>query len=157
MKELVSFSNPAPGAYSPEKTAPLGEKKAPAYSMGARTRLRKKDVTPAPNNYTLATHVGEAPKYSMTGRSKIGGFAEDLAKAPGAGTYSVPAPDAVDRKAPAYTMQGRTFMPSDQTKKPGPGAHSPENVTATLRRAPAYSLGGKHSEFITPLIIDVAD
>ncbi len=81
----------------------------------------------------------------------------DLAKAPGAGTYSVPAPDAVDRKAPAYTMQGRTFMPSDQTKKPGPGAHSPENVTATLRRAPAYSLGGKHSEFITPLIIDVAD
>jgi hypothetical protein len=44
--------------------------------MRARTRLRKMDVTPAPNNYAISTTVGEAPKYSMTARSKIGGFAE---------------------------------------------------------------------------------
>eukprot|EP00042_Codosiga_hollandica_P022192 m.80528 g.80528 ORF g.80528 m.80528 type:complete len:275 (-) comp50693_c0_seq1:186-1010(-) len=157
MKELPSFSNPAPGAYSPERTAPLGEKKAPAYSMGGRTRLRKKDVTPAPNTYSLTSTVGVAPKYSMTGRAKIGGFADDLAKTPGAGTYSVPSPEVVDRKAPSYSMQGRTFMPSDQTKKPGPGAHNPEKVTATQRRAPAYSLAGKHSEYITQLIVDVVD
>jgi hypothetical protein len=82
-KELKQFSNPAPDAYGVEKIPPLNEAKAPSFTMGARTRLRKKDVTPSPNTYTLQTYVGETPKYSMPGRSKIGGFAEDLAKTPG--------------------------------------------------------------------------
>ena len=34
VKELATDKTPAPGAYSPEKTAPLGEKKAPSYTMG---------------------------------------------------------------------------------------------------------------------------
>ena len=46
---------------------------------------------------------------------------------------------------------------ADVTKKPGPGAHSPEKVVANKPRAPQYSLGSKHSEYITPLIIDVPD
>ena len=29
---------------------------------------------------------------------------------------------------PAYTMNGRNYMPQDSTQKPGPGAHSPEKV-----------------------------
>ena len=33
-KDQHADKTPAPGAYSPEKTAPLNEKKAPAYSMG---------------------------------------------------------------------------------------------------------------------------
>jgi hypothetical protein len=46
---------------------------------------------------------------------------------------------------------------SDATKKPGPGAHSPEKVYVNKPSAPKYTLGSKHSEYITPLIIDVPD
>jgi hypothetical protein len=101
MQALTRFESPAPGAYSPERTAPLNEARAPAYSMGARTTLRKRDTTPGPNNYNLPvsclllllysllalanslllllpsqTLLGHAPAYSMTARSKIGSFAE---------------------------------------------------------------------------------
>ncbi len=46
---------------------------------------------------------------------------------------------------------------ADATKKPGPGAHSPEKVVVNKKAAPSYSMGSKHSEYITPLIIDVPD
>jgi len=39
---LVTFKTPAPGAYSPEKVHPQGERHAPVYSMGNRTRYRKR-------------------------------------------------------------------------------------------------------------------
>ena len=39
-----TFKTPAPGAYSPEKVHPQGERHAPAYSMAARTRFRKRKL-----------------------------------------------------------------------------------------------------------------
>ena len=39
---LDVFRTPAPGKYSPEKSHPPNEKHAPAYSMGSRTRYRKR-------------------------------------------------------------------------------------------------------------------
>ena len=48
----------------------------------------------------------------MTARSNRGGFADYLAKAPAPGQYNVPPPESTKNKAPAYTMQSRTFMPS---------------------------------------------
>lgn len=39
---IVTFKTPAPGAYSPEKVHPQGERHAPVYSMGNRTRYRKR-------------------------------------------------------------------------------------------------------------------
>ena len=159
-----TFKTPSPGAYSPEKVHPQGEKHAPSYSMGARTRYRKRDTTPAPNSYSLPTMLGNkvpgkhaSAAFSMTGRSKTGNFAEDLAKTPGPGRYSIKDPSVVQDKAPAYSILGRSYMPGDNTKKPGPGAHKPEVVLITKRQAPSFSLGIRHSEFITPLIIDVTD
>ena len=46
---------------------------------------------------------------------------------------------------------------TDSTQKPGPGAHSPEKVELNKPAAPKFSLGIRHSEFVTPLIIDVTD
>ena len=37
-----AFKTPAPGTYLNEKVFPQGEKHAPAYSMGSRTRYRKR-------------------------------------------------------------------------------------------------------------------
>lgn len=50
----------------------------------------------------------------MTGRSKTGGFSEDLAKAPGPGAYQHVRPDVTKRKAPGYSMLGRSYMPGGE-------------------------------------------
>ncbi len=93
----------------------------------------------APNNYTLPGILGgrsiakhSAPVFSMTGRSKIGSFDEDLQRTPGPGTYTVISPDIYRNKKPQYSMTGRNQLPSDATRKPGPGAHSPEKVIVTF-------------------------
>jgi len=93
--------------------------------------------------------------FSMTGRSKTGGFSEDLARAPGPGAYNHVRPDITKRKAAGYSMLGRSYMPGDSTMKPGPGAYSPENVLVNKSKLPSYSLGIRHSEYITPLIVEV--
>jgi len=54
-------------------------------------------------------------------------------------------------------MLARNELPGDRTLKPGPGAHHPEKVTITKRKAPSTSLGIRHSEFVCPLIVEVAD
>lgn len=158
------FKTPGPGTYSNERVHPQGERHAPRYSMAARTRYRKRDSNPAPNSYSLPQLVGPkiinksaSSAYSMTGRSKINGFDEDLARTPGPAKYDRVAPDVTRNKKPLYSMLGRNMMPGDNTRKPGPGAHSPEKVYANKPRAPVVSMGIRHSEFITPLIIDVTD
>ena len=76
------------------------------------------DTTPAPNSYSLPTLLGAkipdkpaSAALSMTGRSKTGSFAEDLAKTPGPGHYRILEPSVTKRKAPAYSILGRSYMP----------------------------------------------
>jgi hypothetical protein len=80
--------SPHAAAYHAEKVNPLKESKAPAYSFGLKTGLlQMKSTTPSPNSYTLPSLIGSNivgkrsnAAYSMTGRSKIGSFHEDLRK-----------------------------------------------------------------------------
>jgi len=165
-KDPHTFKTPCPRAYCPEKVHPQGERHAPKYSMGARTRYRKRDAAPASNSYSLPPLLGpkvanknSCPSYSMTRRATTGSSLEDMAKTPGPGRYNATAPDIPSNinKAPVYSMLGRSYMPGDRTKKPGPGAHSPEKVTVNKPKQPIHSLGIRHSEYVTPLIVEVAD
>ena len=62
--------------------------RSPSYTFGLRNRGRSSDNTPAPNVYSLPGMLGktvqssksQAPCYTLTGRSKIGSFHEDLQK-----------------------------------------------------------------------------
>lgn len=163
--ELSAFKVPGAGTYAPESTGQMGYFRHPAYSFGSRHRHRRADTTPAPNGYTLPGMTGQtkqsgkkqAPIYSLTGRSKIGGFHEDLKKTPGPGAYSTTDPSTFKEKRPQYSMTSRNTMPGDGTQKPGPGAHSPERVYATRRSAPCYSFGIRHTQYEAPLIIDVQE
>eukprot|EP00054_Salpingoeca_dolichothecata_P003086 m.25202 g.25202 ORF g.25202 m.25202 type:complete len:243 (+) comp13531_c0_seq2:73-801(+) len=162
-KETKKLNTPAPGAYAPEKVAPTRQKKAPAYSMGGRTRQRKRDYVPGPNSYSIPGTMGEkvvgkksSAAYTMTGRPKIGGIAQDLAKAPPPNSYQGNI-EATKKKAPAYSMQSRTFTKTDTSKRPGPGAHDVEKVNLNKKKAPAFSMGGRHSEYKTELIVDVPE
>lgn len=127
--------------------------------MRSRTKTRKSDNMPASNTYALKSTVGEAPKYSMTGRSNKGGFHQDLAGAPGPGKYGKVNPDVTKTKQAAYTMRARTKLPQDATKKPGPGAHKVPTSTVDSRKkkAPSFSMGIRHSDYLTPLIVDIMD
>lgn len=164
-KDTTMFKVPGPGAYSPENAGPTAKHRHPAYSFGTRHKHRRTDNTPAPNNYSLTQMLGktvtsghqQAPIYSMKARSTIGSFHEDLAKAPGAGTYNTTDPSLYKDKAPLYSMTSRNVMPGDTTKKPGPGAHSPENVWMHKRQMPAPSFGIRHSQYLAPLIVEVQD
>lgn len=55
---------------------------------------------------------------------------------------------------PAYTMNGRNYMPQDSTQKPGPGQHSPEKVGLYKPKLKHGKYGAKlraASEFIRGL------
>ncbi|XP_012696990.1 outer dense fiber protein 3-B-like [Clupea harengus] len=163
-KDPQLFQTPGPGRYFPEKSGKMAYHSPPAYSLSARTRGFRNDQTPGPAAYMLPPVMGpmtvnkaSAPNFSLTGRSKIGSFSEDLQKTPGPGSYRVVDPSTYTQKAPQYSMIGRNSMPGDTTRKPGPGAHHPEQVTFTRSQAPSFSFGIRHSEFIAPLIPDVAD
>ena len=54
-------------------------------------------------------------------------------------------------------MQGRTKRPGATAANPGPGTHSPEKVQVHLPRPPSFSLGQRHSEFVTPLVVQVME
>ncbi|KAL8606765.1 hypothetical protein ACOMHN_049594 [Nucella lapillus] len=159
---MPPFNTPGPGSYRPEKNFPCStQPTAPVYSMGDRTRLRSLDKTPAPNSYSLPNMLGhtaqsnkrQMPIYTMRPKYNRGGFAEDLAKAPGPGTYNATDPSNYKRRLPLYSMAARVFPPGDPTIKPGPGAHRPENCKIH-RAMPEYSFGIRHSPYTAPVIME---
>jgi len=162
---LKSFAVPGPGAYCPEQSGPQSKFSHPKYSFGLRHKNRGQDNTPAANRYTLPNMIGstvqsakkQAPCYSLRGRQATGSFAEDLAKAPGPGTYNTTDPNGYKDRAPLYSMTSRNVMPGDTTQKPGPGQHSPENVRINKEKRPEYSFGIRHSQYLTPLIVECAE
>ena len=84
------------------------------------------------------------------------GFSDDLAKTPGPAGYTAVNPQRYKRSAPQYSLGTRSFLPGDNTQKPGPGTYSPEKVFSPLSKGRGFSMGIRHSDFITPLIVDVA-
>lgn len=158
-KELQTFQTPGPGRYSPEHAGKSAHYSAPAYSLRPRTKGFRHDQTPGPAAYMLPPVLGprnvnktSAPNYSLRGRCKVGGFAEDLQNTPGPGTYRIVDACTYKTRQPLYSMTGRNSMPGDTTKKPGPGAHHPEQVTFTRNKAPSFTFGTRHSDYVAPLM-----
>ncbi|XP_064629636.1 ciliary microtubule associated protein 1A-like [Lineus longissimus] len=161
-QSAAPFKVPGPGTYSPEKSGPSAYHHHPEHSFGGISKKRSLVNTPAANCYTVPGMIGktvssskrQAPCYSITGRSQTGSFHEDLRKTPGPGTYKITDPDIYKQRAPLYTLSAKDSTPGDNTRTPGPGAHSPEKVRINNRLAPAFSFGVRHSEYLTPLIIN---
>ncbi|KAF6105226.1 outer dense fiber of sperm tails 3 [Phyllostomus discolor] len=151
---------PGPGDYFPERSTKHVFDSAPSHSISARTRTFRVDSTPGPAAYMLPAvmgphSVGKAsqPSFSIKGRSKLGGFSDDLHKTPGPAAYHQTDVQVTKLKAPQYTIAARVEPPGDKTLKPGPGAHSPEKVTLTKPCAPIITFGIKHSDYMTPLLV----
>jgi hypothetical protein len=159
-KEITQGVTPGPGAYAIDPAMKHCFRGDPAYSFGLRSDTRNADQTPGPNVYHVPGCVGktvesdkhQAPAITITGRSKVGGFAEDLQKTPGPGAYKEVNPRLYKQREPGYSITGRNEMPGDTTLKPGPGAYKPETVHQDKKIAPKFSFGIRHSQYSGTLI-----
>ncbi|KAK5857642.1 hypothetical protein PBY51_010870 [Eleginops maclovinus] len=159
------FQTPGPGAYSPEKAPPLNaHHRPPSYTIGSRTRYRSVDPVPAPNSYRLPNLLGSqvpnkpsSASYSFAGRRKVGAPSEDLSKSPGPAKYDTTNPNIYHQRQPSFSMQKRTKRPNYSTAIPGPGTYSPEKFHLHLPKPPSFTMGVRHSEFVTPLVVQVID
>jgi len=157
--EISVFNTPGPGRYHNENCHPQGERNAPKYSMGSRTRYRKSDNYPSANHYNLPSLMGPkipnmaaSSAFTMKSRRQIGSFTQDLSKTPGPARYDIVPQDRYSQRPPQFSMLARRFVPGDKTNKPGPGKYYPENVKINKKSVPKYSMGIRHSEYIAPLI-----
>ncbi|MEQ2310804.1 hypothetical protein AMECASPLE_013061 [Ameca splendens] len=159
------FQTPGPGAYSPERAPPLNAHlRPPSYTIGERTRYRSMDPVPAPNSYTLpdllgpqVPHKPASSSYSFSGRRTVGSPSEDLSKTPGPGQYRSTDPDIYRQRQPSFTMQSRTKRLNYSSVVPGPGTYNPEKTYRHLHKSPSFTMGIRHSEFVTPLVVNVTD
>uniref|UniRef100_A0A7N5P5P7 CIMAP1 family member D n=1 Tax=Ailuropoda melanoleuca TaxID=9646 RepID=A0A7N5P5P7_AILME len=155
---------PGPGAYSPEKVAPVRQRTPPAFTLGSRLRPQLQDTSaPAPNTYTLPSLWGSqiftkprSPSYTVAGRTPPARPPQDPAEIPGPGQYDSPDPNTYRQRRPAFTMLGRPRAPRPPEETPGPGTHRPEQVTMTKARAPAFTMGIRHSKRATTMAVDTA-
>ncbi|ELK29403.1 Outer dense fiber protein 3-like protein 2 [Myotis davidii] len=153
---------PGPGAYSPEKVAPVRQRTPPAFTLGSRLRPPPLDTSaPAPNAYTLPSLWGaqifikpSSPSYTVVGRTPPARPPQDPTEIPGPGQYESSDPNAYRQRPPAFTMLGRPRAPHPLEETPGPGTHSPERVTVTKARAPAFTMGIRHSKRATTMAPD---
>nr|XP_028603319.1 outer dense fiber protein 3-like [Podarcis muralis] len=159
-KDVPPFRTPGPGCYSPEKAGRWAYRSAPMYSLAYRTKEFQNDQTPGPAAYWLPPMMGpnvvgktSAPNFSIYGRKSIGSFYEDLSKTPGPCNYRLVDPSVYKKRPPQFSMLARNMPPGDNTLKPGPGAYSPEKHTPQR----GLSFGIRHSDYVAPLIVEVAD
>lgn len=115
-------------------------------------------------SYTLPNLLGcqvpnkaSSASYSFSSRRKVGAPTEDLAMSPGPAKYNSINPDLYLQRQPSFSLQSRTKRPNYSFANPGPGTYNPEKFHMHLPKPPSYSLGVRHSEFVTPLVVDVAE
>ncbi|XP_074083266.1 ciliary microtubule associated protein 1B isoform X2 [Macrotis lagotis] len=156
------FHTPGPGRYFPERATHLAFPKAPGHTMGSRSKDFQIDGTPGPAAYTVPSlfgcrlvHKSSAPNFSMSGRSLVGSFCQDLSKTPGPCAYQEVNPTVYKAKAPQFTMQPRTSLPEDNTEKPGPATYYPQKFQFTVPGGPSFGI--RHSAYEARFITEPQD
>ncbi|XP_069625815.1 ciliary microtubule associated protein 1A-like isoform X1 [Haliaeetus albicilla] len=161
LPKITTEVTPGPSDYSTDKANQHLYKCAPVPSMAFRHKAIKTNETPGPGTYTLPRLVGPntaythaSPCYSMKGKSKHNGFAEDLAKTPGPAAFPKVEVDTYRKRAPVYTMGSKSGIGGDKTVKPGPADYclgkvrQPAQISSPALQQPAL----KHLPLPTGLL-----
>uniref|UniRef100_A0A3B4WC48 Outer dense fiber of sperm tails 3-like 2a n=1 Tax=Seriola lalandi dorsalis TaxID=1841481 RepID=A0A3B4WC48_SERLL len=165
-----SLSGPGPGRYAlPPTVGYINHDFTTPSSPRWCLKIRKEKSQPKhcflySTSYSLPNLLGcqvpnkpSSASYSFSGRRKVGAPSEDLSMSPGPGKYNSTNPDIYRHRQPSFSMQSRTKRPGYSSAVPGPGAYSPEKFHVHLPKPPSFTLGVRHSEFVTPLVVDVVD
>uniref|UniRef100_A0A1B6DZC4 Outer dense fiber protein 3 n=1 Tax=Clastoptera arizonana TaxID=38151 RepID=A0A1B6DZC4_9HEMI len=142
---MQKFPTPGPGTYMPEDNYILKWKRAPAFSIGQKTRNQTVKETPGPNCYFLADTIGKEDKGFSFGIKPIGRKPSQL---PGPGSYDTSDLESYKSKHPSTKMppiSGVEIRQTDRKQKlPGPNTYLP-TLEAIKKNSPKYSFGMKHS------------
>ncbi|KAK1342991.1 hypothetical protein QTO34_015760 [Cnephaeus nilssonii] len=140
---------PGPGAYSPEKVAPMRQRTPPAFTLGSRLRPPPLDTSaPAPNAYTLPSLWGaqifikpSSPSYTVVGRTPLPAPHRTPLRYQAQAIYTQPDPRTVHmhRPCPAFLTCPHARPPP--FLGPGPGKQAPGEAAENL----VYGLGAKRS------------
>uniref|UniRef100_A0A7N6BA04 Outer dense fiber of sperm tails 3-like 2b n=1 Tax=Anabas testudineus TaxID=64144 RepID=A0A7N6BA04_ANATE len=159
--KLELFQTPGPGAYSPERAPPLNVLSPKSEKV---YKTPPNYCSPLSTSYSLPSLLGcqvpnkpSSASYSFSARRRVGAPSEDLSMSPGPGKYNSTNPDIYRQRQPSFSMQSRTKRPDYSSATPGPGMYSPEKYYLHLPKPPSFTLGVRHSEFVTPLVVHVAD
>ncbi|XP_075345032.1 ciliary microtubule associated protein 1A-like [Mycteria americana] len=159
LPKIKTEITPGPSDYSTDKANKHLYKCTPAQSMAFRHKAVKTDQSPGPGTYTLPRLVGPntaythaSPCYSLKGKSKHRGFAEDFSKTPGPVAFPKVEQDVYKKRAPMYTMGNKSRLGGNKTVKPGPADYCLGKVTLIKPQAPAPTFGLRHSLYTAPLI-----
>nr|KAF6398989.1 outer dense fiber of sperm tails 3B [Molossus molossus] len=142
------------GRYSPERAGNAAYPSAPRHTIAPRNwGMHTEQHIPGPGAYTVPSLLGprvigkvSAPTYSITGRSTVGSFLEDLSKTPGPCAYHVVNPGIYKSRAPQFTMLPRTLLHQDRSLNPGPAAYSVDQH----QKPKGWSFGIRHSDYLAP-------
>ncbi|XP_036717752.1 outer dense fiber protein 3 isoform X2 [Balaenoptera musculus] len=147
---LAENCSPGPRYSVNPKILRTGKDLGPAYSILGRY-CTKTTLTPGPGDYSpekSTKHVFDlAPSHSISARTKT--FRVD--STPGPAAYMLPVvmgPHTVGKASrPAFSIKGRSKL----------GSFSDDlyKVTVTKPCAPIVTFGIKHSDYMTPLVVDV--
>uniref|UniRef100_A0A7M4E6X6 Ciliary microtubule associated protein 1B n=1 Tax=Crocodylus porosus TaxID=8502 RepID=A0A7M4E6X6_CROPO len=152
------------GRYSPEKAGKWAFPTAPIYSLASRTKEFSNDQTPGrpgraawrvpppPAGSRLRSDPSARPPTtpSLGARATRALLRSPLAQTPGPCNYRAVDSNVYKARAPQFSMLARNVLPGDNTQKPGPGTYSPEKHRG-------QTFGIRHSDYLAPLIVDVAD
>ena len=138
----MAFKAPGPGAYAPEKKPVPGERSAPSYSMGSRTRYRKSKQLAS--YYPQCKITSKVASYQPT---NIISFFITGDINPSPNTYSLPVllgPHIPNRTSSAcYSLGARQQVggfDTDYAKTPGPARYGITTPEIYQRKAPSYSM-----------------
>lgn len=146
-------SFPGPSHYRVDvQLTRVGKDGTPKYSIAARAKPRKSEITPGAGAYNTENiwPQGERrrPAYSMASRTRY----TQKEKVPGPNKYSLPkliGPDIRDSKrkgGPSYSMSARLSLGSfseDLARTPGPARYGAPSNDSFLKRNPQYTLQGR--------------
>ncbi|XP_074016463.1 ciliary microtubule associated protein 1A-like [Numenius arquata] len=159
LPKIKTEITPGPSDYATEKANRHVFKRPPEQPMAFRHK-EAQSQTPGPGTYTLprligpnTTYTTASPCYTMVGKRKRGGFAEDLARTPGPAAFPKVEVDVFKARSPSYTAASKAGAGGDRTVKPGPADYRVGRVTLTKPEAPASTFGIRHSLYTTPLIL----
>ncbi|XP_028916788.1 outer dense fiber protein 3 [Ornithorhynchus anatinus] len=160
--EAKTTVTPGPGDYYAERANRYVFKCPPSQTIALRGKSFQVDNTPGPAAYVLPSVNGpraisksSRPCYSITGKSQLGGFADDLAKTPGPAAYRMTELDLFKNRAPGFSITTRNVPPGDKSQKPGPGTYTLGRVSLIKPGTQGITFGIKYSDYMAPLIVDV--
>jgi hypothetical protein len=134
-----NLENPGPGHYHPENRI----NRTFCYTFGLKTKIKRRDPTPGPGNYSLRKDKDLiVPSYLFGKEKRVDEIVKRRKYIPGPGKYEYFA-DFIKIHKPNYSFGRQKKNRDDSSLSPGPGAYNYKEFIG--KEATKKTIGMKHS------------